>query len=65
MMISMAAAGFASTYLDPRTIGAVAGVLSSSTALVWIAADWKGRLKEPAQLGVDSEEIEVHGEPAI
>ncbi len=65
MMISMAAAGWASHFWDPRTIGAAAGVLSSTTALIWMAADWKGRLREPAPLGVDREEVEVHGEPAI
>jgi MFS family permease len=65
MMISMAAAGFASGYWDPRTIGAAAGILSTSTAFIWFAADWKGRLKEPEPLGVESEEVEVHGDPAV
>jgi MFS family permease len=65
MMVSMAAAGWASHYWGPRTIGAAAGVLSSTTALIWMAADWNGRLREPEPLGVDREEVEVHGEPAL
>jgi len=65
MMLSMAAAGFASHYWDPRTIGAAAGVLSSTTALIWMAADWNGRLEEPQPVGVEREEVEVHGEPAL
>ncbi len=65
MMISMAAAGFASTHMDARTIGAMAGVLSCSTAVIWIAAGWRGWLVEPPPVGVEQEEIEVHGEPEI
>jgi len=33
MMLSMLAAGLASQSVDPRTIGAVAGVVSSLTAV--------------------------------
>ncbi len=47
MMISMMAAGIASTHTDPRTIGVVAGVLSSTTAIFWGWANWTGRLPEP------------------
>jgi MFS family permease len=65
MMLSMAGAGLASGHWDARTIGTVAGLLSSSTAILWIAADWKGRLKEPETLGIAREEIEVHGEPDL
>ena len=36
MMLSMLAAGLASQSVDPRTIGAVAGVVSSLTALYWL-----------------------------
>lgn len=64
MMLSMTAAGFASDYWDPRTIGAVAGALSSTTAIFWAWANWSGRLPEPERLGINPEEIEVHGEPA-
>jgi hypothetical protein len=65
MMLSMAAAGVASQSVDPRTIGAVAGVLSSTTALFWGWAHFSGRLPEPAIEGVRSDEIEIHGEPAL
>jgi MFS family permease len=63
MMVSMMAAGIASQYQDPRTIGAVAGVLSSTTAIFWGWAHWTGRLPEPEREGVNPEEIEVHEEP--
>ncbi len=64
MMLSMLAAGIASEFWDPRTIGAIAGALSSTTAIFWGWAHWTGRLPEPARLGVDPREIEVHGESA-
>ena len=63
MMVSMALAGIASQYWDPRTIGAIAGALSSTTAIFWGWANLTGRLPEPAREGVDPEEIEIHGEP--
>ncbi len=65
MMISMMAAGIASQHFDPRTIGAVAGVFSSTTAIFWGWANWTGRLPEPAREGVDPREVEVHGEPTV
>ena len=43
MMVSMTVTGIASQYHSPRTIGLVAGILSSSTALFWGWADWKGK----------------------
>jgi hypothetical protein len=55
----------ASQYWDPRTIGTIAGVLRSSTALFWGWADVTGRLPEPACEGVEPEEIEIHGEPNV
>jgi len=58
----MLAAGIASQYWDPRIIGAVAGALSSSTALFWGWAHFSGRLPEPVREGVDPEEVEVHDE---
>jgi MFS family permease len=47
MIVSMAAAGIASQYVGPRTIGLVAGAFGSLTALVWAWMDWSGRLPEP------------------
>jgi MFS family permease len=47
MMVSMSAAGIASQYVGPRTIGLVAGAFGSLTALVWAWLDWSGRLPEP------------------
>lgn len=64
MMVSMLLAGVASQYWDPRTIGAIAGVLSSTTAIFWGWINWRGRLPEPKPQGIDPEEIEVHGKPA-
>jgi hypothetical protein len=65
MMVSMALAGIGSQYFSPRDIGAVAGVLSSLTAVYWAWADWTGRLPEPPLKGIEPEEIEVHGEPTV
>jgi hypothetical protein len=47
MIVSMAAAGIASQYTSPRTIGLVAGAFGSLTALAWAWMDWTGRLPEP------------------
>lgn len=47
MIVSMAAAGIASQYTGPRTIGLVAGALGSATALAWAWMDGTGRLPEP------------------
>ncbi len=65
MMLSMALTGWATEHYDPRTIGAAAGVLSCSTAVIWMAAGWRGMLVKPSPLGVPEEEVEVHGEPGI
>ena len=65
MMISMTLAGVASQTWDPRTIGAIAGALSASTAIFWAWAHVTGRLPEPAREGVEPEAVEVHGEPTI
>jgi hypothetical protein len=65
MMISMMLAGIASQRWDPRTIGAVAGLLSSTTAIFWGWANWTGRLPEPSRQGVDPDDVEVHGEPVV
>jgi len=47
MIVSMAAAGIASQYWSPRTIGLIAGAFGASTALVWAWMDSTGRLPEP------------------
>jgi hypothetical protein len=64
MMISMMGAGIASTHYSPRTIGTIAGLLSSSTAIFWGWANWSGRLPLPEAAGVDID-IEVHGDPVV
>ena len=63
MMLSLMGAGVASTHYSPRTIGAVAGLLSSSTAIFWGWANWTGRLPLPEACGVDMREVEIHGDP--
>jgi hypothetical protein len=47
MMVSMMGAGIASMRYDPRLIGTVAGLLSSTTAIFWAWANWTGRLPQP------------------
>jgi MFS family permease len=65
MMMSMMAAGIASTHYSPRTIGTVAGLLSSTTAIFWGWANWTGRLSLPEAVGVDRRVVEVHGDPQV
>ncbi|HZS49730.1 MAG TPA: MFS transporter [Bryobacterales bacterium] len=65
MMISMMLAGIGSQYYSPRTIGTIAGVLSSSTGVFWAWAHFTGRLPEPAEQGVADEEVEIHGEAVV
>ncbi|MGA2328504.1 MAG: MFS transporter [Bryobacteraceae bacterium] len=65
MILSMTGAGIASQTVSPRVIGAVSGVLSSTTALAWGLLNWRGRLPEPAPEGIDRDEVEVHGEPTV
>jgi hypothetical protein len=64
-MISMTGAGIASQFHSPRTIGFVAGILSSSTAIFWGWADWKGKLPEPESLIVEPPDVEIHGGPTV
>lgn len=64
MMFSMTAAGVASQYHSPRVIGAWSGVLSSTTAIIWAALNWRG-LPEPKPQGVDPDEIEVRDTSAV
>lgn len=71
MLVSMMLAGMAIEYWDPRTIGAWAGALSSTTAIFWGWAHWTGRLPNPAESAAraqeqgqeqeQEEEVGVHG----
>ncbi len=65
MLLSMLGAGLASRTWSPRMIGVVSGVLSSSTALFWLWANWRRRLPEPIRAGVERDEVEVHGDPLV
>ncbi len=65
MMISMMAAGIASERYGERTIGTVAGILSSSTAIFWGWANWTGHLPLPKAIDFDTREVEVHGDPVV
>ncbi|HEX4138041.1 MAG TPA: MFS transporter [Bryobacteraceae bacterium] len=66
MMLSMMAAGAASTAYSPRTIGAWAGAVTSLTAIFWTWANWTGRLPEPKlQPVLPIEEKEIHAEPQV
>ena len=64
-MLDPLGAGIASQHYSPRTIGAVAGVLSSTTAIFWGWANWTGRLPEPEVSGADPDDLEVHGERMV
>lgn len=65
MMLSMMGAGAASEQYSPRTIGAWAGALSSTTAFFWAWANSRGGLPEPRRAGRERDEVEVHGEPTV
>ena len=65
MMVSMMVAGIASDHYSPRTIGTVAGVLSSTTAIFWGWANFTGRLPSPRWPESSREEVEVHGDPVV
>ncbi|MES1262258.1 MAG: MFS transporter, partial [Acidobacteriota bacterium] len=56
MMLSMMAAGAASTRFSPRTIGAWSGAVSSTTAIAWTWLNWRGHLPEPPLQEVKDEE---------
>jgi predicted MFS family arabinose efflux permease len=51
MMFSMAAAGLASEWFSPRTIGVVAGLLGMATALGWAWCNGRGRIPQPVEAG--------------
>ena len=59
MMLSMGAAGIASTHYSPRQIGVAAGLLTASTALFWAWANAAGKLKEPEKIA-PPRELERH-----
>jgi MFS family permease len=65
MMVSMMGAGIASMHYDPRVIGTIAGLLSSTTAVFWGWANWTGRLPLPVFAGTELPEPEVHPDRAI
>lgn len=56
MMISMSVAGIATGVFPIRTIGVVAGALSTSTAVFWLWGNLAGRMPEPRlESGVEEE----------
>jgi MFS family permease len=55
MIASMAAAGIASQYWNPRVIGLVAGGFGLLTACAWMWCDVTGRLPEPASVNQSGE----------
>jgi MFS family permease len=59
MMVSMMGAGIASTHYSPRTIGTVAGLLSSTTAVFWGWANWSRRLPLPEMANAELETVGV------
>ncbi len=65
MIVSMGITGLVADHVSPRLIGAVSGVLSSTTAIFWAWANLSGRLPEPSLTGVNPEDIEVHGDPNV
>lgn len=58
-MLSMAGAGLASQSYSPRTIAAVAGILSGSTGIWWMWLNLAGKLPEPA-VEEQEAEVEIH-----
>jgi hypothetical protein len=64
-MVSMMGAGIASMHYDPRIIGTVAGLLSSTTAIVWGWANWTGRLPRPVFAGSERVEPEAHADRTV
>ncbi len=60
MMLSMMAAGAASTVYSPRTIGAVAGTISSTTAIFWTWRNLRGKIPEPPLTEADDSEAVTH-----
>ena len=66
MLLSMMAAGAASTKYSPRTIGMWSGFISSTTAIFWTWANWRGLLPEPPRQPVsEAEAEEIAAEPPV
>jgi MFS family permease len=65
MMVSMMGAGIASMHYNPRVIGTVAGLLSSTTAIFWGWANWTGHLPLPALAAAEQTEPEVHPDRTV
>jgi MFS family permease len=65
MMVSMMGAGIASMYYNPRVIGIVAGLLSSTTAIFWAWANWTGRLPCPVLTAGPRPEPEIHTDRSV
>jgi MFS family permease len=62
MMLSMLGAGIAASRYSPRTIGAVAGLFSCTTAIFWGWANWTGRLTQLEVMELAGKAMETHGE---
>jgi MFS family permease len=60
MICSMCLAGIASERFGIRTVGAVAGAVSTSTTIFWVWANAAGKLREPARQGQE-DEVEIEG----
>jgi MFS family permease len=65
MMVSMMGAGIASMHYDPRVIGTVAGLLSSTTAIFWAWANWTGRLPQPVFVAREHPQPEVQPDRTV
>ena len=66
MMLSMAGAGVASQYVDPRTIGAIVGRAQFQYGdILGLGATGPAGCPSPALAGIEPEEIEVHGDPVV
>jgi hypothetical protein len=48
----------ATKYLNPRSIGLIAGCLSTTPAIFWAWANWAGKLTEPRVEPIEPREEE-------
>jgi len=48
---------------DPNVIARF--LPSKTNEDIWGWANWRGRLPEPARVGVEPEEVELHGDPVV
>lgn len=65
MMISMTAAGIALDHHSPRVIGLWSGIVSGTTTIFWAWAVWRHKIPEPPEMGIDPDDVEVHGDPNV